>query len=111
MSSAETSGRQGISPVCWQPGAGLGLSQPDKRLHRRFQQPACSNQDEDIQGVEDGKEIRHSILTTNDLAQHLLYDDRARTIKIFHYISWLKAHLRYIETTNKLAGFDDAAKL
>ena len=50
-------------------------------------------------------------LATNDLAQHLLYDEDAQTIKIFHQISWSKAHLRYIETENQNAGFEEAAKL
>jgi hypothetical protein len=50
-------------------------------------------------------------LATSDLAQHLLYDERARTIKIFHQTAWLRAHLRYIESKDKDAGFEEAAKL
>jgi hypothetical protein len=50
-------------------------------------------------------------LATSDLAQHLLYDESARTVKIFHQTSWLRAHLRYIENKNQDAGFEEAAKL
>lgn len=50
-------------------------------------------------------------LATSDLAQHLLYDESARTVKIFHQTSWLKAHLQYIESKNQNAGFEEAVKL
>ncbi|KAI0103585.1 hypothetical protein F4814DRAFT_431937 [Daldinia grandis] len=36
-----------------------------------------------------------SIVPTNDLIQHLLYDPRSRTLTVFHQVAWLRAQLRH----------------
>jgi hypothetical protein len=40
---------------------------------------------------------RHGIriVATNDLVQHLFYDKASRTLRIFHQVAYLKAHLRH----------------
>ncbi|KAI3331784.1 hypothetical protein HD806DRAFT_478283 [Xylariaceae sp. AK1471] len=41
-----------------------------------------------------------SIVPTNDLAQHLLYDFQCRVLTVFHQVAWLKAQLRYVSNFN-----------
>jgi hypothetical protein len=46
--------------------------------------------------------------STDDLTQHLVYDSRASTIRVFHHVSWLKAQLRYWEHFDKNASYEEA---
>lgn len=55
---------------------------------------------------------RHGIrfVPTNDLVQHLLYDRRTSTVKIFHQTAFVKAHLLHTAHLPLDTGFDDSVQ-
>lgn len=51
-----------------------------------------------------------TILPTNDLVEHLLFDREARTIRIFHQTAFLKAQLQHSTNKDYHLGFEDSVK-
>lgn len=55
---------------------------------------------------------RHGIrfVPTNDLVQHLLYDPRACTVKVFHQTAYIKAHLAHTNTLALETNFGESVE-
>ena len=50
------------------------------------------------------------LVPTNDLVQHLMYDQDSRTVKIFHQTAWLKSHLRHSAHLPLTQDFESSVK-
>jgi hypothetical protein len=53
-----------------------------------------------------------TFLPTNDLVQHLLYDPKTRTVRIFHQVTFVRAQLRYTaeKKYDMKMGFEESVK-
>lgn len=51
--------------------------------------------------------LRLEIVGTNDLAQHLVYNPKTKSLAVFHQVEWLKAQIRY----TKDRKLDEAAEV
>ena len=51
------------------------------------------------------------LVPTSDLVQHLIYDRQTSTIKVFHQVAFLKAHLRHTAELPLEATFEESLQM